>query len=102
MVTLTQVAVAVYNEMVILDHKIIPVRPRAQLELSARKWACHELLNDIQDAIDAPFVITPVDLLEDFKKKMDYGACEINERDVKDAYVIGGEVADMFMEELGI
>ena len=70
---------------------------------SANKWACKELLREIDEAEAVPFIITPLEILEGFKRKMDDLACTFGTHSKREKiYTEASDLATWIMEDLGI
>ena len=78
----------------------LPLKRDQLRRWSARKWACAELLKDIETCSEAPFVIRPLDVLEGFKRRMDAALCDVHNEHLVVAYMCADDMVESFMEEM--
>ena len=67
---------------------------------SYEKWACKEILREIDSSEDIPFELTPAELLEQFGDKMNRYACNTPDKDKAICFVYAADLAEYFLNEL--
>lgn len=82
-----------------LEHRHPPVRSEKFLDNSYSKVACRELLKELEDSEDVPFVITPMDVFRDFSDKMKHMACDHPDKEHSHLFIQCSEIAEYFIEE---
>lgn len=105
MITMDQLRDAVEERLEMLEAQAPPnfFFSRRELRLwTANKWACKELLRDIEEADSVPFVITPLEILEGFKRKMDDSACSAKNERREGVYLEASDLVTWIMEDLAL
>ena len=92
-VTVEDLEAAVKCRIDIINCQHPPHNSRRFMENAFKKWACKEILREIQISGDLPFLESAEDILYRLKKKMDSAPGHIM------CFSVGADVVDEFIEK---
>ena len=80
-----------------LEYTHPPIQSDRFFQNSYAKWACRELLKEIQSSYTCPFELCALEILNMFADKMKQFACRNSKNSM--GFVIAAETAEYFIEE---